>query len=139
MEVLGWDKIFALPAAIIVLGVILYFIFRALPTWKDVKLAEIKVRESEAESRTNEASAFGKLSDVLNAMIVDQQRDARNAHVLQRVNAAASDKILSRLDTLDELAVGHIQITEQLGNVMEIVNTSRERINRIENSKAAKE
>ncbi len=112
MDAIGWDKILALPAAIVVLLAILGFFLRVLPSWKEVKLAEIKVRETEAGSRVDEASIFGKLSDSLNAMsnvlqqiVIEQQRDTRNSHILQRVNADASDKILNRLNTLDEMAL----------------------------------
>lgn len=111
MDAIGWDKVIALPAALLVLLAILGFFLRALPYWKEIKLAEIKVRETEAASRTDEASIFGKLSDALNSMsnvmqqiVIEQQRDTKNSHILQRVNADASDKILNRLDTLDGMA-----------------------------------
>ena len=115
MDVIGWDKLLALPMAIIVLLVILYFAFKALPFWKEIKLAEIKVRETEAASRSDEASAFGKLSNALNALselmqniVVEQQRGAKNTHILQRVNADANDKILMKLNTLDQMSA-HIE------------------------------
>lgn len=116
---MGWDKIIALPAAIIVLLLILGFFLRALPYWKEVKLAEIKVRESEAQARTQESSVFGKFSDSINSIsgvleriVLDQQRENENTRLLQRVTADASDKILTRLDALDEVterAISHSQ------------------------------
>ncbi len=121
MEALGWDKIIALPAAVLVLVLILIFVLRALPSWKEVKLAEIKVREVEADSRTQEASVFGKLSDTLGSMsslmeriTIDQRRDTEKMHILQRVNADASDKILSKLDTLDQMADSLEESTRRL-------------------------
>lgn len=124
MDVLGWEKIFTLPAALIVLVVILYFAYRALPIWKEIRLAEIKVREVEANSRTNEASVFGKLSETLNTMTgvmqqitIEQRRDTEKMHILQRVNTDTNTKILNKLDTLDELVEGHEQISERLSAV----------------------
>ncbi len=124
MDAIGWEKIIALPAALIVLLAILGFFLRALPSWKDIKLAEIKVREQEAASRTQEASIFGKLSDALNSMssvmqqtVVDQRRDTEKMHILQRVSADASDKILDKLDTLDTLVEGHEAIENRLAHL----------------------
>lgn len=124
MDAIGWDKIIALPAALIVLLAFLGFFLRVLPYWKEVKLAEIKVRETEANSRTDEATIFGKLSDALNSMggiiervVIEQQREVKNAHILQRVNADASDKILNRLDTLDEMAQNLETNGKRLGSV----------------------
>lgn len=110
MDAIGWDKIIALPAAIIVLLAILGFFLRVLPYWKEVKLAEINVREREAESRTHEASIFGRFSESINSIssvleriVLDQQRENENTRLLQRVTADASEKILTRLDALDEV------------------------------------
>lgn len=121
MDAVGWDKIIGLPAAILVLFLILWFILRALPAWKEVKLAEIKVRETEATSRTNEASVFGQISNalsqistVLQLTVVDNRRDTDKMQILQRVNADATDKILNKLDVFDELADGHTSICARL-------------------------
>lgn len=124
MEALGWEKIIALPSAILVVVLILIFVLRALPYWKEVKLAEIRVREVEANSRTNEASVFGQLSNalsqisnVLQQTVVDNRRDTDKMQILQRVNADATDKILNKLDMFDELADGHISICQRLDHL----------------------
>lgn len=129
MDSISWDKFLALPAAILVLILILYFVYRLLPSWKEIKLAEIKVREVEATSRSNEAGSFGKLSEALDTfsglmenLFNEQQRNTKNSHIMQRVNADANDKILQKLDTLDELAAGHIAITSQIREVQQQVD-----------------
>lgn len=121
MDGIGWDKLIALPAALIVLIVILMFFLRVMPYWKEVKLAEIKVREKEADARTNEASVFAQQSNALSQMlnvtqqtVADQRRDTEKTHILQRVNADATDKILNKLDMFDELAEGHENICDRL-------------------------
>ncbi len=113
MDALSWEKIITLPAALIVLFAILYFFFKALPTWKEVRLAEIKVREVEAAARTTEAGMFGKLSETLNSLsivikdvVIDQRRDTKNIELMQRVNSDAADKILHKLDALESAAEG---------------------------------
>jgi len=124
LDALGWDKIIALPAAILVVFGILYFAFRALPIWKEVRLGEIKVRESEALSRVNESGVFGKFSESINLMsgvlkdiVIDQKRDNENARLLQRATADASDKILNKLDSLDEMSARVNENSKRLGNL----------------------
>lgn len=111
MDALGWEQILSLPAAIVVLILILLAVLKAMPHWKEIKLAEISVREKEAESRVNESSVFAKMSDALNSIstvlqtiTVEQRRDSERLHLLQRVNADTNDKILARLDSLDNLS-----------------------------------
>lgn len=120
VDVLSWEKIITLPAALLVVGAFLYFVFKSLPTWKEVRLAEIKVREVEATARTTEAGMFGKLSDSLNSLsvtqasltavikdvVIDQRRDTKNIELMQRVNSDAADKILNKLDALENAAEG---------------------------------
>lgn len=124
MDVIGWDKIIALPAAILVVFGILYFAFRALPIWKEVRLAEINVRQSEALSRVNEAGVFGKFTEAINLMsgvlkdiVIDQKHDNENTRLLQRATADASDKILNRLDALDELNDRVNENSRRLGKI----------------------
>ncbi len=124
MDVIGWDNLIGLPAAIVVLLAILGFFLRVLPYWREIKLAEIKVRETEANSRTNEASMFGQqsnalsqISNVLQQTVVDSRRDTDKMQILQRVNADATDKILNKLDMFDELADGHSSICERLDHL----------------------
>ena len=124
MDVVGWKEIIALPAALLVLFGMLYFAFRALPIWKEVRLAEIKVRESEALSRVNEAGVFGKFTEAINLMsgvlkdiVIDQKHDNENTRLLQRATADASDKILNRLDALDELNDRVNENSRRLGNL----------------------
>lgn len=121
LETLGWKEIIGLPAAIVVVILFLVFILRALPYWKEVKLAEIKVRETEANARTHESSVFGQLSaalsqisSVMQQTVVDNRKDTDKMQILQRVNADATDKILNKLDIFDELAEGHDHINERL-------------------------
>lgn len=129
MDAIGWDKIIGLPAALFVVVAVLWFILRALPSWKEIKLAEIKVREKEADSRTNEASVFGQLSNalsqisnVLQQTVVDNRRDTDKMQILQRVNADATDKILNKLDMFDELTEGRDHINERLDALEEKLN-----------------
>lgn len=128
MDALGWEKLLTLPAALIVLVVILYFAYRifqsVLPHWKETRMAEIKVREVEANSRMDEASIFGKLSESLNTMTdvmkqitIEQRRDTDKMHILQRVNTDTNSKILNKLDMFDELVESHDAICGRLSVV----------------------
>ena len=109
MDAIGWDKIAALPAALIVLLAILGFFLRAMPYWKEIKLAEISVREKEADSRVKQAEGFGQLSTALVALSkvthdvsIEQRRATDNMKLMQRVTAQEAEKLQSSVDSLAE-------------------------------------
>lgn len=103
-------------AIVLLVIVFLGFVLRSLPTWKEVRLAEINVREKEAEARAAQASSFGQLSEVLNNIAIHQRNETEGIRIMQRVNADTSerteeivgqlveavDRIGARLDSLEK-------------------------------------
>ena len=103
-------------AVLLLVVVILGFILKALPTWKEVKLAEIKVRDKESEALGQLSGSLGQLGIVINEIAVEQRKSTDNLLILQRVNAKESShlsesvNILSgRLDKLENVLMGQGQ------------------------------
>lgn len=97
-------------AIVFLIVVVLAFLLKALPTWKEVRLAEIKVREKEADSRAAQATSFGELSgalstigNVLNNVAIEQRHATEKVQLLQRVNADTSERAEEKVDQLIEI------------------------------------
>lgn len=105
-------------AIVFLVVVFLWTGLKALPTWKgvkdgdkDVRLAEIKVRETEAEARVQQATSFtelssalGSISDVLNNVAIKQKEATDKVLILSRVNAESNE----RNDEKFDLVIEHI-------------------------------
>lgn len=115
-------------AIVLLVLAFLGFCLRALPSWKevkaqdkDVKLAEIAVREKEAEARAAQAAGFGQLSAALSSMsgvlenVTIKQKEATDkVLLLTRVNAQASETNDEKLD----LVIEHIDsLTKRMESV----------------------
>ena len=88
--------------AVVQLGLVIVFLLRIAPTWKEVRLRELELRAREGEFREKEAAALGKLADVLQSVAVEQRRATETIEILQRVNADASDNLIHNVRTLTE-------------------------------------
>lgn len=113
-EVLQTDYAqWGIAGAIIFLVVACFvFLLRAMPTWKDVRLAEIKTRQDEAAAHVAQATSFGQLSEALKSMsetvnhvAVEQRQATEDVRHSQRVNAdmtaRTQDAINQMAETLD--------------------------------------
>ena len=117
---------------VILLLVILGFLLKALPTWKEIKLKELDLRGHDIETRGEEAKALSSLAIVLRDVAVEQrkateetQRATETIDILQRVNSDVSDRLagsvaalndrLERLEKLDNLShrVGALEANVQ--------------------------
>ena len=94
---------------VILLGLILGFLLKVLPTYKELKLKEfelkkqeLEVREGESRVRGQEALALGQLAEVLNAVAVEQRRATETTEILQRVNADSADRLNNQIEVLSE-------------------------------------
>ena len=93
---IGESIVFALVVAILV------FILKALPIWKEVKLAEINVRDKEAESLGQLGNALNQIGDTMKDVAIEQRRATDNVKILQRANADESNNIIQSVDALNE-------------------------------------
>ena len=93
---IGESIVFALVVAILV------FILKALPIWKEIKLAEINVRDKEAESLGQLGNALNQIGDTMKDVAIEQRRATDNVKILQRANADESNNIIHSVDALNE-------------------------------------
>jgi hypothetical protein len=88
--------------AVIQLGLVIIFLLRIAPTWKEVRLRELDLKERDASVREKEAESLGRLADVLQAVAVEQRRASEIIEITQRANAEASDHLISNVRMLSE-------------------------------------
>lgn len=108
-------------AIVLLVLAFLGFCLRALPSWKDVKsqdkevkLAEIAVREKEAEARAAQAVSFGQLSEVLNNVAVKQHKETEALRIMQRANSDSGIRMEEMVNGLVD-SVEHM--TERLDSL----------------------
>lgn len=128
----GWEKYIGEGIAVSLIIVILGFILKALPTWKEVKLAELKTREKEAEVQIQVAGALGmlggslsQLGTVIHDIAIEQRRATDTVQILQRVNSEESERIFQSVDGLVVRIDGFEQILEEHGLNAKRTTTNR--------------
>ncbi len=120
----GWEKWVGEGVAVMMFIIMLGFLLRALPTWKEIKLAEFDVRTKEAEAsgqmslsltqfataQNQLANALGTLGETVKDIAIEQKKATDNVMILQRMNTAESnqlsnsvDELIDRMDTLEEV------------------------------------
>jgi hypothetical protein len=95
-----WTQFLAFGPGFVALVLILIFLLRAMPTWKEVKIREIELREAEVKVRGAEAEGLTTLADVLRSIAVEQRRATETIDILQRVNADASERLTQNVSGL---------------------------------------
>lgn len=120
----GWEKWIGEGVAITLILMLLGFILRLAPMWKDIKLREFDVRTKEAEAsgqvsfaltqsanaQNQLATALGTLGETIKDIAIEQKKATDNVMILQRVNSNESNQIsdsveelIERMDTLEEV------------------------------------
>jgi hypothetical protein len=97
-----WKEAFQYGPTIVLLFMILLFLIRIAPIWKEVRLSEIAARTDEAQAKREQASALGQLATVLQSVAVEQRRATETIEILQRVNADSSDRLSQNVHSLNE-------------------------------------
>jgi hypothetical protein len=93
-----WDKIISGASGFGVLAIILLFFLKVLPTWKEVRLEDIKARIAQADSMKVVAETLYKVA-------VEQRRASDTVKVLQHANSRDIDNYLEQLSSVDERLV----------------------------------
>jgi hypothetical protein len=88
--------------AVLQLALVLIFLLKIAPVWKEVRLREIALKERDGAIREREAESLGRLADVLQSVAVEQRRATETIEILQRVNADASDHLITNVRMLSE-------------------------------------
>lgn len=111
-----WMQYVAFGPGFIALVLILIFLIRMAPTWKEVKLRELELRSNEVNVRGEEAKALGALANVLDSVALRQREASENLEIMQRVNADASQKLTvnvaglnDRLDRMERDGLPNLQ------------------------------
>ncbi len=98
----GWERWIGEGVAISVVIVILIFVLKALPTWKEIKLAEINVRKQEAEAFGKLSGALGQIGTTLHSVAVEQRKATDMTLVMQRVAADEGNNLSASVDELNQ-------------------------------------
>lgn len=93
-----WKEVIQYGPTVILLALILWFLLRALPIWKEVKLAELNLRGEENQAKMQQADALGRLAEVLKDIAVEQRRATENIEISQRVNARSAEQLSREVD-----------------------------------------
>lgn len=111
-----WERWVGQGVAVTLVIVFLGFLLRALPTWKEVKIEEFKIRQKEAEAsgqvagsltllanaQIQQSAALGQLGETIKDIAIEQKKATDNVLILQRVNANEAQNIAQAVDTLNE-------------------------------------
>lgn len=104
MGEIAWPQIAAWGPTVVMLALVLAFLLRVAPTWKELRLRELGVRETEATARSEQAAALNQLgkgvsqmSDVLKDVTIEQRRATESVKILQRVNADTADQMARQM------------------------------------------
>lgn len=105
----GWVQLIQFGPTVVMLALILWFLIRVAPMWKEVKLRELDIRAEENVVKNNQSNALSSLAGALKEIGVDQRRATEEVSILQRVNADTSDQLSNsvklltqRIDSIDE-------------------------------------
>ena len=92
---------------IVILVLLLGFMLKAMPTWKELRMRELAVREEEAKSRAEHAMALkavggslealggslNRSSQLLENVALEQRRATDAVRLLQRVNSQTTERL----------------------------------------------
>lgn len=97
-----WRDFIAFGPGFVALIMILFFLIRMAPTYKEVKLRDLDLRSHEVDVRAKEAESLTALSKVLYEVAVEQRRAADAVKIMQHINSRSADNLSDNVDTLDE-------------------------------------
>ncbi len=111
-----WLQIVGQGAVATLVVVILGFLLRAMPTWKEIKMKELEVRTKEAEAsgqvafsltilanaQNQQSAALHTLGETIKDIAIEQKKATENVLILQRVNSNEAQNISQTVETLIE-------------------------------------
>lgn len=119
-EPVPWGQIATFGPTVILLALILWFLLRMAPMWKEVKLREMEVRADEIKVKGEQANALNKLADVLKDVAVEQHKATENIEISQRVNAELTERVSSSLALLARRLDGLDSVEPRVKNLEEL-------------------
>jgi hypothetical protein len=91
-DVFTWGQIIGYGPTVVLFALLLWFLMRIAPTWKEIKLKELDIRTDENKVKSEEAAALNALASVLKDIAVEQRRATESIEISQRVNAESADR-----------------------------------------------
>lgn len=90
---IGWKEAIQFGPTVVILFMILAFLIRMAPIWKEVRLREIEMRGEENVVKRETAGALGQLANVLQVIAIEQRRATEEVTISQRVNASTASEL----------------------------------------------
>jgi hypothetical protein len=90
---IGWREAIQFGPTVVILFMLLVFLIRIAPIWKEVRLREIDMRAEENVVKREQAGALGQLANVLQVIAVEQRRATEEVTISQRVNASTANEL----------------------------------------------
>lgn len=88
-----WSQALLYGPTTVMLALILLFLIRLAPVWKEVQLKKIEAGREETVVKHEQAAALGQLAGALKEIAVEQRRATEEVGILQRVNAETADQV----------------------------------------------
>jgi hypothetical protein len=117
---IGWKEAIQFGPTVVILFMILAFLIRMAPIWKEVRLREIEMRGEENVVKREMAGALGQLGNVLQVIAVEQRKATEEVTISQRVNASTAHELNVNVKRL-------AQHVEELDNKFESINSQKEK------------
>jgi len=93
---------------IIITFLALWAVVKLAPTWKEVKMRELDLREKEMAQREQQAIAIQSLAEVTRDIAVEQKHATEALRIAERVNIREGEKLS---DTVREMS-GRMEVME---------------------------
>lgn len=90
---MGWREAIQYGPTVVILFMLLAFLIRVLPIWKEIRLRELDMRSEENVVKREQAVALGRLGDVLQSIAIEQRKATEEAILMQRMNASSADEL----------------------------------------------
>lgn len=99
---LAWAQLIQFGPTVVLLALVLWFLIRMAPMWKEIKLREMELRSEENGVKREQASALGQLAEALQSIAVEQRKATEEVGIMQRMNADSSDNLSSNVKALTQ-------------------------------------
>ncbi|MGB8510875.1 MAG: hypothetical protein WCD76_21055 [Pyrinomonadaceae bacterium] len=87
---------------VVLLVIVLGFLIRVAPMWKEIRLKEIEMRGDENVIKREQSNALTLLAGALRDIAVEQRRATEEVGILQRANNDTSDQLAHNVQRLNE-------------------------------------
>lgn len=107
----GLSELRNFAPTIIIAFLMLWTVIKLAPTWKEVKMREMDIREKEVGQREHQAVAIQTLAEVTRDIAIEQKHTAEALRIAERVTIMRSEELKNvaqelqgHLDALDAKA-----------------------------------